>query len=403
MDTSTNAAVRGVSGLLIASILIASTVSGCAQPAAQQGEPPPPKVTVAEVVSREITEWDEVTGRLEAVNTVDIRPRVSGFVAAVAFEEGAVVQRGQLLFQIDPRPFQAQVDRLSAELARARATVQRTASELTRAERLSSENAMSTEERERRGGAAAEATALVASMEAALRASQLDLEFTRVTSPISGRVGRAIVTEGNLVSSGPGEATLLTTVVSLDPIYASFDADEQTFLRYGELARADRRAAARMAGVPVRMALGSEREFAHQGRINFLDNRVDTSTGTIRGRALFRNTDRRLTPGQFVRLRLVGSGAFPGLLIQDRAVGTDLDKRFVYVVGSDDTIEHRVVTLGPIVDGLRVVRSGLAAGDEVVVNGLQRVRPGLKVEPERIAMAVPPAGPGARPTVVGTH
>ena len=202
------------------------------------------------------------TGRLEAVNSVDIRPRVSGFVAAVPFEEGAIVRRGQVLFQIDPRPFQAQVDRLSAELSRARATVQRTASELTRAERLAGENAMSTEERERRASAAEEATAAVAAVEAALRAAQLDLEFTRVTSPIDGRVGRAIVTEGNLVSSGPGEATLLTTVVSLDPIYASFDADEQTFLRYGDLARADRRAGSRQSELPMRMALGQRARFA---------------------------------------------------------------------------------------------------------------------------------------------
>lgn len=386
MDTPTSRAWRGASVLLIAPVLFALWASGCARPAAQQAEPPPPAVTVAAVVTREISEWDEVTGRLEAVNAVDIRPRVSGLVAAVPFEEGALVRQGQLLFQIDPRPFQAAVDRLAAELARARATAQRTAAELQRAERLAGENAISTEERERRAAAAEEATAAVASMEAGLRAAQLDLEFTRVTAPIDGRVGRAIVTAGNLVSSGPGEATLLTTVVSLDPIYASFDADEATFLRYGDLARADRPGRSAQAGVPVRMAVGSTLAFAHEGRMTFLDNRVDTSTGTIRGRAVFRNRNRQLTPGQFVRLRLVGSGAAPGLLIQDRAVGTDLDKRFVYVVGGDDTVEYREVGLGPVVDGLRVVRDGLAAGDLVVVNGLQRVRPGVKVTPTRTAM-----------------
>jgi multidrug efflux system membrane fusion protein len=388
MDTSSR---RSMHLPLLASIFAFATLSlaACARPAAQQADPPPPAVTVAEVVAREITESDEVTGRLEAVDTVDIRPRVSGFVSAVAFEEGALVHDGQLLFQIDPRPFQAQVDRLTAELTRARATVQRTASELQRAERLASENAISTEERERRASAAAEATAQVASVEAALRAAQLDLEFTRVTSPIAGRVGRAIVTRGNLVASGPGEATLLTTVVSIDPIYAAFDADEQTFLRYGELARADRQGRARQAAVPVRMALGSDSEFAVAGKLNFLDNRVDTSTGTIRGRAVFRNADRRLTPGQYVRLRLVGDGAYTGLLIQDRAVGTDLDKRFVYVVGSDDTVAYREVELGPMFDGLRVVRTGLAAGETVVVSGLQRVRPGAKVAPDRVAMDAP--------------
>jgi multidrug efflux system membrane fusion protein len=374
-------AVRGTHAVALASILAAAALAGCARPAAQQGEPPPPKVTVAEVVAREITEWDEVTGRLEAVNTVEIRPRVSGFVAAVAFEEGAMVQRGQLLFQIDPRPFQAQVDRLAAELSRARATVQRTASERQRAERLGGQNAMSTEEQERRASAAEEAAAQVASVEAALRAAQLDLEFTRVTSPIAGRVGRAIVTEGNLVSSGPGEATLLTTVVSLDPMYAAFDADEQMMLRQHD-------GPARTQGrVHVQMALGSDRDFSRDGTLHFLDNRVDATTGTIRGRALFRNPDRQLTPGQFVRLRLVGrGGAAPGLLIQDRAVGTDLDKRFVFVVGEGDAVEYRAVTLGPIVDGLRVVRTGLAAGERIVVNGLQRVRPGVRVDAERVAM-----------------
>jgi multidrug efflux system membrane fusion protein len=372
-------------------------LTACAQPAAQHADPPPPKVTAATVLSRDITEWDEFTGRLEAVDSVAVRPRVSGLVSAVRFEEGALVGRGQLLFQIDPRPAQAQVDRLSAELARARATVQRTRSELARAGRLADENAMSLEERERRQSAAEEAAAEAAAVEAAQRAAQLDLEFTRVTSPIDGRVGRAIVTEGNLVSSGPGEATLLTTVVSLDPIYASFDADEQAFLRYGPRARDDRRAGARKSGVPIRMALANDPDFVREGRMNFLDNQVDPSTGTIRGRAVFPNRDGSLTPGLFVRLRLAGNAAYRGVLIQDRAVGTDLNKRFVFVVGSDRTIQYRPVTLGPIVNGLRVVRTGLSDGDVVVVNGLQRVRPGVQVEPELVAMDASSSSTGAAP------
>jgi multidrug efflux system membrane fusion protein len=205
-------------------------------------------------------------------------------------------------------------------------------------------------------------------------------------------VGRAIVTQGNLVSAGPGEATLLTTVVSLDPIYASFDADEQTFLRYGDLARAGKRASARQSGVPIRMALASDQDYPRLGEMNFLDNQVDPSTGTIHGRAVFPNTDRSLTPGLFVRLRLVGSGSYRGLLIQDRAVGTDLDKRFVFVVDDQKKVQYRAVTLGPIVDGLRVVRSGLTVGEVVVVNGLQRVRPGVTIAPERVAMDLKPAG-----------
>jgi membrane fusion protein, multidrug efflux system len=206
-----------------------------------------------------------------------------------------------------------------------------------------------------------------------------------VTAPIDGRVGRAIVTEGNLVSSGPGEATLLTTLVSLDPIYASFEADEQTFLRYGNLSRDGKRANAR-AATPIHMALANEAEFPREGEMNFLDNQIDPATGTIRGRATFRNKEGALTPGLFIRLRLPGTESYEGLLIQDRAVGTDLDKRFVLVVGSDRKVQYRAVTLGPIVDGLRVVRTGLKPGDQVVVNGLQRVRPGMQVESVPVAM-----------------
>jgi RND family efflux transporter MFP subunit len=378
--------------------LLTGAVGACARTSAQPADPPPPKVTVAEVLSRQVTEWDEFTGRIEAVNTVAIRPRVSGFVSAVRFEEGAVVRAGDLLFQIDPRPFQAEVDRLRAELVRARATVQRAGSELSRAQRLAVENAMSHEEQERRAAFAQESAAQVSAVEAALRAAELNLEFTRVTSPIAGRVGRAIVTQGNLVSSGPGEATLLTTVVSLDPIYASFDADEQTLLRYQSLAREGKRASARENGLPIRLALASDADFPREGKMNFLDNQLDPATGTIRGRAVFRNTDRGLTPGLFVRLRLPGSGAYQGVLIQDRAVGTDLDKRFVLVVNGEHVVQYRPVTLGPLVDGLRVVRSGLQPRDLVVINGLQRVRPGAKVDIETVAMDAPLEGEAAPQT-----
>jgi RND family efflux transporter MFP subunit len=365
---------------MVLMVLAAGTVSACARTAAQPADPALPQVTVAEVIARDITEWDEFTGRIEAVNAVAVRPRVSGFVAAVRFQEGTIVSRGDLLFEIDARPFQTEVDRLRAELARARATIQRATSELQRAERLAAENAISHEERDRRSAFAQESDAQASAVEAALRAAELNLEFTRVTAPIAGRVGRAIVTEGNLVSAGPGEATLLTTLVSLDPIHASFDADEQTFLRYGDLAREGKRASARQAGLPIRMALATDQEFPREGKMNFLDNQIDPTTGTIRARAVFRNPDLSLTPGLFVRLRLPGTASYRGVLIQDRAVGTDLDKRFVFVVTPDHTIEYRAVTLGPIVDGLRVVRTGLSSGDLVVVNGLQRVRPGVKVD-----------------------
>ncbi|MGH9371552.1 MAG: efflux RND transporter periplasmic adaptor subunit [Vicinamibacterales bacterium] len=372
--------------ILGSTILLAGSLAACTGTAAQPAGAPLPKVTVAEVISRDVTEWDEFTGRLEAVNTVAIRPRVSGLVAGVRFEEGAIVRRGDLLFQIDARPFQAEVDRLRAELARSRATVERSASELQRAERLASQNAMSREEHDRRAAFAHESSAELDAVQAALRSAELNLEFTRVTSPIKGRVGRAIVTAGNLVSSGPGEATLLTTVVSLDPMYASFDADEQTFLRYSDLARTGQRASAREDGLPIRMALASDEDFPREGTMDFLDNQVDPATGTIQGRAVFRNADLSLTPGLFVRLRLPASAAHKGLLIQDRAVGTDLDKRFVLVVDAERTIQYRAVTLGPMVDGLRVIRRGLSAGERIVVSGLQRVRPGVRVEPEIVAM-----------------
>ena len=361
-------------------IAIVATIA-CARAAAQPAAPPPPKVTVATVVEQPVTEWDEFTGRLEAVDAVAVRPRVSGYVSKVTFDEGAVVTKGDVLFEIDARPFQAEVDRLRAERSRADAVVDRAESELQRAERLRAENAMSREEFDRRSAFARESKAQVAAVSAALAAAELNLEFTRVTAPISGRVGRAIVTEGNLVSTGPGEATLLTTLVSIDPIHAHFDADESIFLKYVELARQGRRQNARAARQPIAMELAGEAGYPRQGELDFLDNRLDPSTGTIRGRALFRNPTGDLTPGLFVRLRLQGTSKYPGVLIQDRAVGTDLDKRFVFVVKADHTVEYRPVTLGPLVDGQRVVRSGLAPGEQIVVNGLQRVRPGATVDP----------------------
>ena len=373
-------------------LTLAPLLSGCARVETAAAAPPLPQVTAAAAIARDVTEWDEFTGRLEPVQSVGVRPRVSGLISGVTFEEGSLVRQGQLLFQLDDRPFVAQVERLKAELAQATAARSRAASEMHRAERLATENAMSLEERERRSGAASEATARVDAVAAALRAAQLDLEFTRVVSPIDGRVSRALVTRGNLVSGGQGEATLLTTVVSVDPIYAAFDADEQTFLRYGDRVRQHGKG---RGDLPVQMALADEQTFPHEGALQFLDNQLDPSTGTIRGRAVFKNADRRLTPGLFVRLRLPGTVAYQGVLVEDRAISTDLDRRFVLVVGADKTIASRVVTLGPMVDGLRVVRSGLKAGELVVVNGLQRVRPGSKAEATVAAMgaAIAPAAP----------
>jgi len=365
-------------------LVVLSGVAACTRVGSAAAPPALPQVTAAAAVARPVTEWDEFTGRLEAVQSVGVRPRVSGLVSSVTFEEGSLVRQGQVLFQLDDRPFVAQVQRLRAELAQARAAADRTASERQRADRLQADNAMSLEERERRAGAAAEASARVDAVVAALRAAELDLEFTRVVSPIAGRVSRALVTRGNLVTGGQGESTLLTTVVSVDPIYASFDADEQTFLRYGDRVRRHGKGA--QQDLPIQMALADEQTFGHKGSLQFLDNQLDPSTGTINGRAVFHNADRRLTPGLFVRLRLPGTASYQGVLVEDRAVGTDLDRRFVLVVGGDKTIESRTVKLGPVVDGLRVVREGLKAGELVVVNGLQRVRPGMQANASVVAM-----------------
>jgi RND family efflux transporter MFP subunit len=379
--------------LTAAALASLTVISACTRTEAQQPkELPPVPVTVATVLDREVTAWDEFTGRLEAVDSVAIRPRVSGYISSVHFDEGSAVRKGQLLFQIDPRPFEAEADRLRAELTRATAVVRRGDSEFSRAGRLQAENAIANEEFERRSAFRDEARAQLAAVAAGLRAAELNLEFTRVASPISGRVGRAVVTEGNLVSSGPGEATLLTTVVSMNPIYAYFDADEQIFLRYQEHGRAS--LAPGTGRRPVQMALASDQGFPREGHLDFLDNHLNPATGTIRGRAVFANPRNELTPGLFVRLRLSGGGRQRGVLIRDRAVGTDLGKRFVYVVDASGVVEYREVALGPVVDGFRIVQSGLSPGDRIVLNGLQRVRPGVKVATTVVSMDAPEAPGG---------
>src|SRR3954453_6125297 len=278
--------------LFPALLLASASLTACTRVETAGGPPALPQVTAAAAVSRPVTEWDEFTGRLEPVQSVGVKPRVSGLISTVTFAEGSIVRQGQVLFELDARPFMAQTQRLRAELAQARAAADRTSSERQRSDRLQADNAMSLEESERRAGAAAEATAHVDAVAAALRAAELDLEFTKVVSPIAGRVSRALVTRGNLVSGGQGDATLLTTVVSVDPIYASFDADEQTFLRYGERVR--RQGEHSSGELPIRMALADEQDFPHQGSLQFLDNQLDPATGTINGRAVFRNPDRRL-------------------------------------------------------------------------------------------------------------
>jgi RND family efflux transporter MFP subunit len=349
--------------------------------------PPPPPITVADVVEREINEWDEFTGRIEAVDAVEIRPRVSGYIERVAFAEGKEVKKGAVLFVIDPRPYEAELARAVADLARARTRAALAGREVARAQRLVDVQAISREEFETRTSAEAESRASIAAAEAAVATARLNVEWTRVRSPISGRVSRAEVTAGNLVQAGPPTATLLTTVVSLDPVYVYFEGDEQTYLHYGELARAGTRPSSRDTRNPIQLGLANEQGFPHQGYVDFVDNQLNPQAGTIRARAVFSNSDRVFTPGLFARLKLVGSARYKAVLVLDRAVGTDQDKKFVLVLKPDSTVEYRPVQLGRLVDGMRIVRAGLHAGDRIVINGLQRARPGMKVTPTVTAMA----------------
>jgi multidrug efflux system membrane fusion protein len=360
----------------------ALVLSACGN-APESAQPmPAAQVSVAEVIEQPINEWDEFTGRLEAPESVDIRPRVSGFVDHVAFTEGSLVKKGDVLFQIDPRPFQTEVKRLEAQLQQARASQARTQSETSRGERLRKSNAISAELADARVSAAAEAKAAVAGIQAELDNARLNLSFTRVTAPINGRVSRAEITEGNLVNAGESH---LTTVVSTDKVYAYFDADERVFLKYVELAR--------QAGVqtrdasPVYLGLSSEEGHPHLGQLDFIDNQVNPQTGTIRGRAVFDNTDGRFTPGLYARLKLVGSSQYAAALIKDEAVGTDLGKKYVLVLDKDNAVQYRGIELGPKLAGLRIVRSGLAKGEKIVVNGLQRAFPGSTVDPQSVPMA----------------
>nr|WP_314483930.1 efflux RND transporter periplasmic adaptor subunit [uncultured Pseudomonas sp.] len=366
-------------GVPLAALAVVALGACSKTPDAAQA-PTAPKVTVAKVIEQPINEWDEFTGRLEAPETVEVRPRVSGQIDQVAFTEGAQVRKGELLFQIDPRPFQAEVRRLEAQLQQAKASAIRSANEARRGERLRDSNAISAELAESRNSAAAEARAGVDAIQAQLDLARLNLSFTRVTSPINGRVSRAQFTAGNIVTA---DITPLTSVVSTDKVYAYFDADERVYLKYTQLARQGQRGQT----TPVYLGLTNETGNPHLGQMNFVDNQVNPRTGTIRGRAVFDNQRGEFTPGLYARLKLVGSAQYDAVLINDEAVGTDLGKKFVLVMDKDNKAAYRAVELGPKLEGLRIVRSGLAKDDRIVVRGLQRVRPGSQVTPEEAPMA----------------
>jgi len=360
---------------LVAGIGVLLTACRQAQPT-----PPPPQVTVAPAVTRDVADEDEFTGHFEAVNAVEVRPRVGGFVQRVAFAEGALVKQGDVLFVIDPRPFEADVARAEAELERARTRKQLADMELERAQRLVSTQAISREELDSRTSGRAEGDAAIRSAEAAVRTARLNLEWTVVRAPISGRIGRAEITTGNLVQTTPAP-TLLTTIVSIDPIYVYFDSDEQAYLKYMRNART-----ARASGAPVQIGLANESGFPHEAKLDFVDNKIDRTAGTIRVRAVMSNKSQLFTPGLFARVRLAGGERRPATLIQDQSIGTDQDRKFVLVLKPDSTVEYRAITLGRMVDGLRAVQSGLKPGERVVINGLMRVRPGMKVTATPAAM-----------------
>src|SRR6266511_415255 len=348
--------------------------------------PPSPKVTMSQPAVRDVVEWDKYTGRLEAVESVDVRARVSGYLQSVHFTDGAIVKKGTLLFVIDPRPYQAELNRIKAALEQAIARYERTQKDFARAQQLVKSRAISQEEVDTRAADQREAQQAVEAARAAVEAVRLNVEFTQVKAPINGRISREFVTEGNLISGGTAESTLLTRIVSLDPIYCYFDVDERSYLKYTRIWRDGNRSGSREVKILVSLELANEAGFPHQGQLDFVDNRLDPNTGTMIGRAVFPNPDQTLIPGLFARIRLPGSGKYEALLIPDEAIGSDQTQRFAFVVNDQNTVEYRKVELGPIIDGLRVIRDGLKPEDWVIVNGVQRVRAGTKVDPQKQAI-----------------
>jgi RND family efflux transporter MFP subunit len=368
----------------------------CARNEAAEAPAAPPSVQAAKVVSKPITEFDEFTGRFEAVERVEVRPRVSGYVTATRFEQGHEVKKGDILYVIDARPYQATLKHAQAEVTRARTQAALAESERVRATKLIEKRAISQEEFDARTSGNEQAAANLQAAEAAVESAALDLSFTEVRAPISGLVGRAEITAGNLVAAGQ---TLLTTVVSIDPIYVSFDGDEQVYLKNVGLDLRGELPSSRNAHNPVWAGLADEQGHPHEGVMVFLDNELDPNTGTIHARGLFKNPDRRFTPGMFARVKLVGSGKYDALLINDSAVGTDQSVKFVLRVGAENKIEYAPVKLGPLIDGLRVVRQGLKPEDVIVVKGLQQVRPGMPVTPQLVAMGEGEAPHGGKSLV----
>jgi RND family efflux transporter MFP subunit len=350
---------------------------------------------VAEVLQQKLIDWDEYTGRFQAIDTVEVRPRVSGYIDRVLFREGLAVKKGDTLVVIDPRPYQADFDRAQAQLALAKAQRELATLEADRVHKLKDSGAVSQEELDERVSALHQQDASVAAAQAAYNAAALNLSFTKVEAPVDGVASRAEVTRGNLVSGGNNGGTLLTTIVSTDPMYVYFEGDEHAYLRYQELARAGQRQSSRNVANPVRVGLANEEGFPHEGHMDFVDNQLNVRTGTIRGRAVLDNKEGLFTPGMFARVQLLGIGERQAILIEERAIGTDQTQNFVLVLGADNKVEYRPVQLGRGIRGLRIVDKGLKPGETIVVNGLQRVRPGTQVTPKRTTMGLPQNSLGA--------
>jgi RND family efflux transporter MFP subunit len=364
-------------------LLLGLTLSGCGEkPPQAAAAPPPPPVTVAPPVKRTVTDWDEFTGRFQAVEEVQVRARVGGAVTNVEFRDGAIVHAGDLLYVIDSRPFEAVAEQADGQLSDARAKAELAKRELDRALTLNQTQAVSDSIVDQRRQALQAAKAAEMQAEGALKAAKLNIEFSHVLAPITGRVSRHLVSVGNLVQgSDNGGSTLLTSIVSLDPIHVYFDMDEATYQRNNRLYFEGKRPSSRETPNPIQITLVGETKPSHDGKMDFLDNRLDVSTGTLRSRALVPNQDLSILPGQFGRVRLIASAPYEALLVPDTAVATDQSRKIVFVVKDDDTVEARAVVLGPLDDGLRVVREGLKAEDRVIIDGIQRARVGAKVSP----------------------
>ena len=379
-------------GVGILSVLL--TAAGCKKSSAPEQGPLP--VNVVTVIEKEVNEWDEFTGRLEAVESVDIRPRVSGYITEIHFEAGAIIKKGDLLYVIDPRPYQADFDRAAAEFERMQAQLKLAQIELDRAKDLRTKNTISASEFDQKAATYQGSSAAARSAEAAKNSAALNLEFTQIKSPIDGRVSDARITLGNLVQPGAGPESVLTTVVSVDPIYAKVDADENAVLKYVKLSDEGKRVSARTAKIPAFVELGNETDFPHEGYIDFVDNRLDPGTGTVRARAVLKNWNPNLiTPGFFVRVRIAGATPYRAALIPDKVISSQQGVKYVFVVKADNTLERRNVETGTMFEGKRIVKSGLKDGEKVVSTRLQLIQPGMPVKP---IPEEPPQPSGAAPS-----